>query len=301
MSYTYKKMHTTVNYTKGNDGRKYIVIHYTGNKTDTAKANANYFKNVNRGASAHLFVDDSYVYEVVGLNDTAWAVGKNYGTDDLFGICTNKNSISIEMCSVNGKISDKTFQNTVCLTIKLMKKYNIPVSHVVRHYDVCKKQCPGWKGWIGSDQSIWKKFKNSIADNSDSVKIKARCRLYKSTVVVKGSFASLPVGKYVTFVKDTGKGWSKVKATISGKTITGYVKNTCIKKSGLSQYRTAVVTATVAVIRKKNTKKSKILARVPKNADVKVVSVGKLWVNVIYTISNKKVTGFIYRKRIKCN
>jgi len=52
MAYTFIKDLTTVNYTKGNSGRKYIVIHYTGNKTDTAKANANYFRSTNRGRIA---------------------------------------------------------------------------------------------------------------------------------------------------------------------------------------------------------------------------------------------------------
>ena len=75
MGYNYAIDHTRVNYTIGNSGRLYIVLHYTGNNTDTAKANANYFRDANRGASAHLFVDESDVYEVVSLNNTAWAVG----------------------------------------------------------------------------------------------------------------------------------------------------------------------------------------------------------------------------------
>lgn len=153
---------TTVNYTKGNAGRKWIVIHYTGNNTDTAKANANYFKNVNRGASAHYFVDENSIYQVVSDDDTAWAVGRNYGHNNLFGQCTNANSISIEMCSTNGRIATKTLDNTVDLTVYLMKKYNIPSDHVVRHYDVCSKWCPGWSGWIPPDESIWKHFKSQI-------------------------------------------------------------------------------------------------------------------------------------------
>ena len=42
MGYNYAIDHTRVNYTIGNSGRLYIVLHYTGNNTDTAKANANY-------------------------------------------------------------------------------------------------------------------------------------------------------------------------------------------------------------------------------------------------------------------
>lgn len=156
------KKHSMVNFTKGNTGRKYIVIHYTGNDTDTAAANANYFYRHNRGASAHYFVDANSIYEVVDPANTAWAVGRNYGKNNLFGTCTNGNSISIEMCSTNGAISTKTFNNTVELTKYLMQKYNIPASHVVRHYDVCSKACPGWAGWLPPNQSIWNKFKKQI-------------------------------------------------------------------------------------------------------------------------------------------
>lgn len=166
MAYQLIKDHTKVNYTKGNSGRKYIVIHYTGNKTDTAKANANYFRSVNRGSSAHYFVDASYIYEVVAPENTAWAVGRRYGSAPYWGKCTNGNSLSIEMCSTGGKISDGTFANTVSFTLTLMKKYGIPAANVIRHYDVCAKKCPGWSGWIPPNETLWKKFKTQIGASS---------------------------------------------------------------------------------------------------------------------------------------
>ena len=153
--------HTKVNYTPGNKGRQYIVLHYTGNATDTAKGNASYFRSVNRNASAHFFVDESSIYEVVSPDDTAWAVGRNYG-GSLFGKCTNNNSISIEMCSRNGIIQEKTIQNSAELTKSIMARYGIPESNVVRHYDVCKKLCPGWAGWVPSNESAWIDFKNRL-------------------------------------------------------------------------------------------------------------------------------------------
>lgn len=56
------------------------------------------------------------------------------------------NDIGIEMCSdiVNGKyvITAQTKANTIELTKYLMNKYNIPASRLIRHYDVCGKQCP---------------------------------------------------------------------------------------------------------------------------------------------------------------
>lgn len=164
MAYTLYKDITTVNRTiMTNKTNKYIVIHYTGNKTDTAKNNATYFKSVNRNASAHYFVDKTSVYQVVDDKDAAWSIGKNYGSNNLFNIVKNNNSINIEMCSDNGTIANETFNNTVALTKTLMKKYNIPVSNVYRHFDICSKNCPGYNGWIGSNVSLWNKFKDEIA------------------------------------------------------------------------------------------------------------------------------------------
>lgn len=158
------KMISKYNHSDRNgNGIKYIVIHYTGNKTDTAKANANFFATGNRNASAHYFVDRTSIYQSVEDSKAAWHVGVNYGSKNLFGICTNRNSIGIEMCSNSGKIADETFAKTVELTKYLMKKYSIPGNRVVRHYDVCTKLCPGWRGWIPSNETIWKEFKAAIA------------------------------------------------------------------------------------------------------------------------------------------
>ena len=149
MAYNFIKDLTQVNYEKGRNNPKYIVIHYTGNSTDKAKNNANYFRTVNRGASAHYFVDENDVYQVVEDFDAAWAVGRNYGSNNLFGVVTNYNAIHIEMCSTNSKIADRTYQNTVDLTRVKMKEYGIPASKVYRHWDVCSKNCPGWDGMDG--------------------------------------------------------------------------------------------------------------------------------------------------------
>lgn len=169
MGYNYIVDHTLVNFSKGNTGRKYIVYHYTGNRTDTAKGNANYFRNENRGASAHYFIDDNDVYEVVSPDNTAWAVGVDYG-GALFNKCTNGNSISIELCSVNGEITEKTIQNAALIGKELMNKYGIPIERVVRHYDVCNKRCPGWDGWVPKDESKWISFKQMLDGESTVTK-----------------------------------------------------------------------------------------------------------------------------------
>lgn len=212
---------------------KYIVIHYTGNTTDTAKGNANYFRTANRGASAHYFVDKTTVYQVIEDKDIAWAVGRNYGQNNLFGMVTNNNSISIEMCSDGGKIADATFNNTVELTKSLMTRYGIPASNVYRHWDVCSKVCPGWTGWgaAGKDGSIWNKFKSSLVapvqpavnpHNSDSYAIVGESsKMFafetktETTVrVAPNSLADvvtrLPAGSKQGITKITADGWGYI-------------------------------------------------------------------------------------------
>ena len=133
------------NYTKGRtQSIKYIVIHYTANDGDTAKGNCNYFKGVNRNASAHYFVDENNIYQSVEDYDTAWHCG---GSKYYHNKCRNNNSIGIELCSYINKnekfdFKDRTVKNAVWLAKTLMEKYNIPIENVVRHYDVTHKICP---------------------------------------------------------------------------------------------------------------------------------------------------------------
>ena len=223
MSYKLVKNLTTVNYTKGNKGRKYIVIHYTGNKTDTAAANANYFKSVNRGASAHYFVDRTQVVQVVEDSNTAWSVGVNYGSNNLFNQCKNNNSINIEMCSTNGKIADETYNNTVALTKSLMKKYGIPASRVVRHWDVCSKACPGWVGWgaAGKDASIWNKFKKDIGDTSTSSNTSSSSSSNSTNSSNAVNYrVKINTKSGVNVRKGAGTGYGIIKAITNGTTCT---------------------------------------------------------------------------------
>ena len=90
---------------------KYIVIHFTGNKGDTAKNNADFYATGNtREAGAHFFVDKkSEIWESVPMEYTAWAVGHFYtrekGAASYYKKCTNDNSVSIELCDCKKGVS----------------------------------------------------------------------------------------------------------------------------------------------------------------------------------------------------
>lgn len=146
---------------------KYIAVHYTAGATSkkgTARNTRNVF--LKRKASADFVVDDE---EIVRINPDirnyfCWSVGdtknKYSSGGRLYGKATNKNTISIEICSNLKKdasasvanhegwyYTQEALNNTLQLIRYLMKTYNVPKSNVVRHYDISGKLCPGIIGW----------------------------------------------------------------------------------------------------------------------------------------------------------
>lgn len=149
---------------------RYIVIHYTGNDGDTAANNAAYYQRNVVESSAHYFVDDSTVWRSVPDLLTAWAVGgKKYDSCDrtgggkLHGIVTNANSISVELCDTardgTYRASEATLANAAALVVELMKRYNISLENICRHFDVTGKLCPSYM----VDADKWAEFKERIA------------------------------------------------------------------------------------------------------------------------------------------
>ena len=142
---------------KGGNTKEYIVIHDTGNYTDSDEGNANYFCTGSRNSSAHYFVDDDSITQIVMDDDCSWHCGDGGGA---YGI-GNRNSIGIEQCRVNGVVTDRTKNNTLELVAMLMKKYGIPESKVVRHYDASRKNCPASFNLDGK-WTRWFQFKNEL-------------------------------------------------------------------------------------------------------------------------------------------
>lgn len=178
---------TPYNFSDKNDiGRiEFIVIHYFGSLSN-AKSVAQYFANAYRGASAHYILDGGdVVYQCVEDGDIAWHCGTS-GTY-FHPRCRNSNSLAIEVRpqkmdqSRAGHVEDpdwffdrETMLNLVQFVSYLMKKYNIPIDNVLRHYDVTHKQCP--RPFTGDDinkysrisgNSAWNLFKIDILERNE--------------------------------------------------------------------------------------------------------------------------------------
>ncbi len=182
MSYTIKEqLANSGNYGGSRNASqiRYLVYHYTGNDGDRAANNAKYFQNNIVKASAHYFVDDTTVWRSVPDLKVAWSVGGSKyanahktGGGTMYGVITNTNSLSIEMCDTirNGvyQASEATLANAAALGRALMEKYGIPIENVYRHFDVTGKHCPSY---LVSAQK-WAEFKKrlevKIMDNTPS-------------------------------------------------------------------------------------------------------------------------------------
>ena len=130
-------------------------------------------------------------------NYYCWAVGDakkadGHGGAALYGKALNHNTVSIEICSTcvpatNTAVSysnhdgwsftEAALNNAVKLTKILMNKLNIDKDHVVRHYDITGKLCPGIIGWNNSHEvydKTGKRISGRVNNSTEWEKFKAR-------------------------------------------------------------------------------------------------------------------------------
>ncbi|WP_278973173.1 N-acetylmuramoyl-L-alanine amidase family protein [Peptostreptococcus anaerobius] len=236
---------------------KFIVIHYTGNDSKGANAMAHYryLQSATRYGSAHYFVDDHEIIQVIGDSQVAWAVGDNQGHGTALNGGTNQNSISIEMCVNSDGEFNKTLYHTIELTKELLRLY--PQARVCRHYDVSRKSCPAMMA--GANNPKWNNFleeikkprrlildlsKDSVAKEvkgeSKPMTSKKKCVMYfKDGNVDTARFIAQQLGRVPVF-KDNGKDlpkeqhkdWDIVYIGDLGKTRQETAKEACKKFLG---------------------------------------------------------------------
>lgn len=207
---------------------KFIVIHYTGNDGDTYKGNLNYFANSNtRSAGAHFFVSqDGGIGQSIDMSLTAWAVGGSKYSDcartgggKYYGICTNANSVSIELCDNASKDPSAAQIKATKELVAYIRSKCPNANTIIRHFDVSGKSCP--ERLI--DSKKWSNFVKKISGGTNS------------GVVVSGGGSSSSNGN--KNIK-TGQEWSN---KFTGKTITcDGVRGPATRKQSVKVLQTAL-------------------------------------------------------------
>lgn len=144
---------------------RFIVSHDTGNTGSTAYNNHNYFNKQQPSASAHTFIDDQYILEIIPITEKAWHVQYNKPKDNqLFGADSNDAAIGVELCW-GGKIDfNKAYKRYVWYHAYLCKKFNLnPRKHIVGHYTLDPERRSDPLNAFKRYGITWKKFIDDVA------------------------------------------------------------------------------------------------------------------------------------------
>ena len=161
---------------------KAIVIHYTGISNGSAQSECLYFSRGNqRQAGAHIFVDRAgNICKSVPLSRPAWSVGifftKANGAAKYWGELNNYNTVSIEMCDCAKHDPSKAQIKAIKKAIKYIRRYCKNATKLVRHWDICGKQCPGrmsgGPGTVGYKR--WQKLLDDLGESKKTTEKPAK-------------------------------------------------------------------------------------------------------------------------------
>lgn len=145
-----------------------LVFHYTGvSHTDHDEGNAQYFsRETPSHTSAHLFVDDDSISQIMRLCDQANHCGATGGLKQKDRVYYNTNTIGIEMCctGTQNRVSDATKNRAAGLGAWLFILFRWNADEVDtrcrRHWDITGKWCPAQMA--GTNNAEWEEFKALI-------------------------------------------------------------------------------------------------------------------------------------------
>jgi len=137
---------------------QYITIHNTANTAPGADAAAHghYLQHSGKDkyVSYHYAVDDGGAVRIIPENEVAWHAG-----DGPQGV-GNRRSFAIEICENSGGDLRRATDNAAALTADLMRRYNIPLDHVVPHRHWSGKNCPN--RLLKGEPYDWQTFLNTV-------------------------------------------------------------------------------------------------------------------------------------------
>lgn len=147
MAYEIKDIVTARNVPAWGNQKKFIAIHYLGvdgQNNDIAPD----------GCGAHYYIYwDGTIYKRCSHDAVVWQVGTAGTYTQKHPTARNANTIGIELCChCDGNkasaddpkwyFTEATQKAAVWLVQKLMKELSIPITNVLRHYDIVNKVCP---------------------------------------------------------------------------------------------------------------------------------------------------------------
>lgn len=140
----------------------FIVSHETANNKADADDHFNYFNNNQPKASAHAFIDDQKILEIIPLDEKAWHVQYQKPMDNkLFGYNANDAAIGVELCRTGD--FKKAYDKYVWYHAYLCRKFNLnPNKHIVAHKTLDPQRRSDPHSWLEPNGVTWDEFINNV-------------------------------------------------------------------------------------------------------------------------------------------
>ena len=194
---------------------RFIVSHDTGNPGSTAYGNRNYFDTQQPSASAHTFIDDKFILEIIPLTEIAYHVRSNVTADNrLYGANANSAAIGVELCH-GGRINfDAAYDRYVWYHAYLCDRFNLdPKSDIVAHATLDPSRRTDPIGILRTNGISWSMFIDDVAEalrNFNGAQTPSQPSKSPQQAApapnraVKGTSVRLPIGEGASgpFVKD---------------------------------------------------------------------------------------------------
>lgn len=151
---------------------KFLVAHETANNTANADNHYSYFNNITFSASAHTFIDDKKILEIIPLSEKAWHV--QYAQDrKVLGLgAANDNAVGSELCRP-GNFAE-AYDRYVWYHAYLCKKFGLqPRKHIVAHKELDPQRRSDPQSWLEPNGISWSQFIDDVQKYFDQWEGKA--------------------------------------------------------------------------------------------------------------------------------
>lgn len=144
------------------DNIQFLVSHETANNTADADNHYSYFNNIDFSASAHTFIDDNKILEIIPLDEKAWHV--NYGKkadNRIYGADANDAAIGTELCRTG--VFEEAYDKYVWYHAYLCHKFGLnPQLDVVSHSRLDPERRSDPQSWLEPNGVSWDEFINDV-------------------------------------------------------------------------------------------------------------------------------------------
>jgi N-acetylmuramoyl-L-alanine amidase len=201
------------------DGPRFGVAHDTGNPGSTAKNNRAYFQNQQPSASAHTFIDDKEILEIIPLWEKAWHVQYQKPYDNrIFVKDANDAAIGIELCWGSGINFDEAYKRYVWYSAHLCKQFDWdPHEKIASHKQLDPERRIDPDNALNRHGITREQFLNDVKAEVEATKLSGTCSIDFEDKIIEGVIIN---GRCYTPVRDVGEllnlkvGWDNVNKIV---------------------------------------------------------------------------------------